>query len=208
MQRYIEQLIDDIREATWNLRPPHELWEESKADPDNELELEDMSFVEQYLYGETQPIGQITGIATEQLPQPEKLNNEQRALLATELENLLQYFHFRLDFPEKFPAHLRYPFIRDFWGEEHVPLSFGENHIEFCDYDPEDCPFPGYCTICFEVAAQMEYDEEHGRITDFEFDADDLLPSPEQLEDFFRDREKSTGEDDVRDDPDNNGSPF
>ncbi|HKJ42972.1 MAG TPA: hypothetical protein VKA27_12840, partial [Sunxiuqinia sp.] len=135
MQHYISQLIDDIRQAIWNLRPPHELWEESKADPDDELELEDMSFVEQYIEGEKQPIADITGIAPEQLPPPEKLTAEQQGLLASELEKLLQYFHFVLDFPEKFPPHLRYSFILDFWNEEHVPLSFGENHIEFCDYE-------------------------------------------------------------------------
>ena len=208
MQRYIEQLIDDIREATWNLRPPHELWKESKADPDNELELEDMSFAEQYLYGETQPIAQITGIATEQLPHPERLNIEQRALLAAELEKLLQYFHFRLDFPEKFPAHLRYPFIRNFWNEEHVPLSFGESHIEFCDYDPENCPFPDYCSICSEVEDQMKYDEKHVWITDFDFKAGDLLPSPEQLDNFFRRSEKPTEEDGERRDQENNEPPF
>ena len=52
MQRYIEQLIDDIHKATWDLKPPHPMWEESGADPDNELELEDLSYVEQYLEGD------------------------------------------------------------------------------------------------------------------------------------------------------------
>ncbi len=46
MQRYIEQLISDIRSATHNSQPPNEIWMESGANPDNELELEDMSYVE------------------------------------------------------------------------------------------------------------------------------------------------------------------
>lgn len=191
MKRYIEQLLDDIRQASWNVRPPHELWAESKADPDNELELEDMSFIEQYVEGDKLPIAELTGLAQEQLPVPERLNEQQQALLAGELEKLLDVFHFKLDFPESFPANLRYPFIRNFWAESHVPLSFGENHIEFCKYEEDDCPFPGYCTTCEEVAAQMKFDEEHGaKADDWDFDVDELLLSPKEIEKWARERQE------------------
>lgn len=193
MQRYIEQLIDDIHKATWELKPPHPMWEESGADPDNELELEDLSYIEQYKEGDPVPISDITGIGQEQLPLPEQLTKKQQALLAKELEKLLLNFHFCLDFPPKYPAHLRYSFIRDFWEEEHVPLSFGENHIEFCDYEEELCPFPGYCNSCREAAEQLKYDEEHDAAADFEIDPKSLLPTREEIENFFRGMEKDTG---------------
>lgn len=160
MEKYFAQLMEDIRKVTWNEKPPRELWIESKADPDNELELEDMSYVEKYLYGEKESISAITGIETHFLPPPEKLSEKQKALLSKELENLLQIHHFQLDFPGKYPPHLRYSFIRNFWNEEHVALSFGTSHIEFCDYEKKNCPFPGYCKTCDEVEAQMKYDEE------------------------------------------------
>ncbi len=182
MKRYIEQLIADIRKATWNMRPPHEMWIDSEADPDNELELEDMSHVEKYLYGEKEPVSAITGIDQNQLPPPEKLTEEQQALLAAELENLLQYFHFYLDFPDNYPHHLRYPFILNFWGEEHVVLSFGENHIEFCDYEEENCPFTGYCNTCREFAEETENDKKITGDAEFDFDITDLLPTPEEIE--------------------------
>ncbi|PTN09613.1 hypothetical protein [Mangrovibacterium marinum] len=202
MKRYIEQLIDDIRQASWNVNPPHELWAKSKADPDDELELEDMSFAEQYIYGEQQPIGQITGIGPGQLPAPEKLSVDEQAQLAVELEKLLDLFHFKLDFPESFPASLRYPFIRNFWSESHVPLSFGENHIEFCDMEEENCPFPGYCTTCKEAAEQMRIDEEQEKgakcVFDFDFDVEDLLPSLEQIRECAREnRELREKEDEL-----------
>ena len=160
MQHYLEQLIDDLHKATWGMKPPHEIWEESEADPDDEMEPEDMSYVEKYLYGDAIPISGITGIAQAQLPPVEKLTQEQQSLLEAELEKLLQYFHFYLDFPKDYPAHLRYVFIRNFWKEKHVALSFGENHIEFCDYDVANCPFPGYCYTCNEVSEQMKFDEQ------------------------------------------------
>jgi len=173
MQRYIEQLIEDIHKATWKLNPPHELWQKAEADPDSELELEDMSYLEKYIYGEEEPISVITGINLEQLPPVEKLTQEQQALLAAELERLLQYFRFCLDFPDNYPAHLRYAFIRKFWKEKHVALSFGESYIEFCNYEEEYCPFPGYCNTCQEIADQIKFDKEQTRRT--------LYPDDEEL---------------------------
>jgi len=157
IDRYIDQLIGDIRQATWNIRPPHEIWED--ADSDDEIELEDISYVEEFIYGKREKISSITGIDRKLLPPPEKLNEEQAARLATELENLLNFFHFIPEFPEDYPAHLRYPFIRNIWDVKHVPLSFGESHIEFCDYEPEECPFSGYCKICEEIDTQMKEDK-------------------------------------------------
>ena len=158
MKRYIEQLINDMHLATSKIKPPHEICDHSKADPDNEVELEDISYVEQYLYGDKLPISEITGIATELLPSAELLSHAQQAQLAYEMEKLLNFFHFHLDFPENYPLHLRYIFIRKFWNENHVALSFGENHIEFCDYEEDNCPFPGYCNHCREFAEEINYD--------------------------------------------------
>lgn len=161
MQRYIEQLIEDIHRATWRLRAPHEIWDE--VDLNSEIEIEDISYAEKYIYGTKEYISEITGIYLENLPADSKLTTEQKALLAIELENLLQVFHFHLDFPNNLPSHLRYSFILKFWEEKHVPLSFGESHIEFCNYDEDECPFPGYCNTCNEIAAQMRNDEEIGK---------------------------------------------
>ena len=148
MQRYIEQLIADIEDATLNVKPPHKIWYESGADPTDELELEDISHVEEFIYGTKKKISEITGIETYQLPPPRKLTDTQMAILSVELEKLLRIFHFSLEFPEGYPDHLKYPFIKKLWREKHVPMSFGVIHIEFCDYDENKCPFPGYCRSC------------------------------------------------------------
>lgn len=166
MQQYIEQLISDLRKATCKLSAPHEIWLESEADPDNEADLEDMSYVEKYVYGEEIPVSQIIGIDPAHLPPPEMLTDDQKALLSAELEKMLEVFHFILDFPAGYPMFSRYSFIRNFWNEKHVPLSFGESHIEFCDYDQNRCPFPGYCTVCDEVEKQMQYDNNPKKTDD------------------------------------------
>lgn len=172
MQRYIEQLIADIHQATWQIRPPREIWDH--ADTNSELEREDMEYVEKYIYGDKEPISSITGIDTEMLPVLEKLTQEQQALLAVELEKLLQHFNFYLDFPVNYPSNLRYPFIRNFWDREEVAVSFGENHIEFCSFEEEYCPFPGYCNTCKEVAQQMEFDNKIEKQGNPDLDEDEL----------------------------------
>jgi len=184
MQHYVEQLIEDLHRATWNIKKPHEIWED--VDPNNEVELEDISYVEEYFYGKQIKISDITGIERKLLPVPKKLTIEQRALLAVELEKLLQVFHFYLDFPETYPDEQRYRFIRDFWKEKRVALSFGESHIEFCDYDETHCPFYGYCTTCKEIQADMEHDNRYNDSHEFDIDVKDLLPGPDEAEQWFR----------------------
>ncbi|WP_372776548.1 hypothetical protein [Mangrovibacterium sp.] len=191
MNRYLEQLIDDIRQASWRIQPPHELWLESNVDTDDEDEVEDMAYAEQFLYGEKKPISEITGIEREKLPSPELLRPEHQAVLAQELEKLLELFHFYLDFPEGFPLDMRYSFIRDLWSESHVPLSFGENQIEFCQYEEEDCPFPGYCTVCKEFEIELESEQAKGAVAgDMDFNVEDLLPTPEDIDEWVRNRQE------------------
>jgi len=166
MQRYIEQLIEDLHQATWGLKPPHPIWEESQADPDNECELDDISYIEEFVEGEEIPVSSITGIDLNLLPPEEQLTDEQKTLLSIKLETLLEYFHFHLEFPESYPHHLRYHYIRKFWTEKQVALSFGTCHIEFCEYDETQCPFPGYCKTCYEVDQQMKHDEQKPGLND------------------------------------------
>ena len=172
MQNYIEQLIGDIRNARTIVRPPLDnIWD--SADMTDEGEKEDLAFVEEFIYGVPEKISDITGIRLEMLPQPEMLQPFESALLAVELELLLKHFNFYPDFPEDFPIELHYPFLRKIWDDEHVPVSFGESHIEFCSSDIENCPFPGYCKICEELDKEMREGPKAG--PEFDFDPRDLL---------------------------------
>ncbi|MGE4590103.1 MAG: hypothetical protein AB7E34_11110 [Acidaminococcaceae bacterium] len=153
MQRYINQLIEDLHEIaqiknqTANTEP----------DRDDEALLKHFQDIENYLHGEEVPISEITGILPEQLPPPEMLNESQQAQLSVELENFLENYTFALDFPHNYPNHLRYPFIRNFWTEKHIPMQCGTSHIEFCEYDETNCPFQGYCNSCNQIDIEDNY---------------------------------------------------
>ena len=67
MEKYLGQLIQDIREARTRVIPPNvDVWE--FADLENEAEEEDRAYVEQFMYGKQEPISIITGIETGYLP--------------------------------------------------------------------------------------------------------------------------------------------
>ncbi len=76
------------------------------------------------------------------------------------LDELLHHHHFELDFPEDVPDEMRYLFIRQFWSESHFPMRIGETHIDFCDFEEENCPFPGYCFGCADFAADYAQEKE------------------------------------------------
>jgi len=153
MQRYINQLIEDLHEIAQIKNQAAN----TETDTDDEALLKHFEDVENYLHGEEVPISEITGILPEQLPPPEMLDDTQQAQLSVEIENFLEHYNFALDFPHNYPNHLRYPFIRNFWTEKHIPMQGGTSHIEFCEYDETNCPFRGYCNSCNQIAIENKY---------------------------------------------------
>lgn len=144
---YLEQLSEDIRLACQNA-----LGNRQESAPDNdrnemaETFFEHINDVEEYLHGQQIPLSEILGVATLQLPPPEKLTEAQRRDLYIELELLLKAFNFYPDFPHTLPEHFRYKILRTHWDEEHIYMRKGQSHLEFCEYDPSRCPFPiKYC---------------------------------------------------------------
>jgi hypothetical protein len=140
---YVKQLAEDLRLATANSsRKQNELPLSSEDSLAKHFEE-----VENYLTGDQVPLSEILGISTAQLPPPDKLNEQQQILLYNEMENLMNANNFYPDFPENIPTSIKYTVMRDHWDNEHVDMPSGSSHIEFCNYEPAECPFPEkYCT--------------------------------------------------------------
>ncbi len=207
MNNYINQLIGQFHESI--KRVPHPSLRSKDFDLEDEGETEDFQFVEQYMYGTSQPLSEIFGIEKIYLPNDEKLTDKQVEILACETEKLWDAYHFHPDFPEQLPSRLRYRKMREYWDDEQVFVGAGEIHIEFCDYEEANCPFPGYCKTCEEIAAQFEHDQIPGTfdpdneklpewMQDYQeddknvsdIDVNKLLPTPEEAEKFVRDAKK------------------
>ncbi|KPK87348.1 MAG: hypothetical protein AMS27_02605 [Bacteroides sp. SM23_62_1] len=156
MERYIEQLIEDLRKAR-NYDDPPEIMEDFLISQVEKVE-DHLADVEEYLNGSRQPLSQILGVETERLPSPERLSDDQAALLAIEMEKLWKHFRFYPSYPaDDLPGKVRYRLLRDNWDIDQVCLSTGAIGVEFCDYDDENCPLPEYCNDC--ELWKAEYDE-------------------------------------------------
>ena len=170
MQHYVYQLIEDLHAIILEINPPGKTQEEPILEEESFIRhIED---VENYLHGKKLPISEITGIIPEQLPPADKLNKEQQTQLSVGLEKFLAHFHFSLDFPYNYPHYWRYPFIKKIWTEKHSTMQSGTSHIEFCDYDKENCPFDSYCNTCDE----FDSDDEDPDMNTFDGFSDDELP--------------------------------
>ncbi len=154
MDRYLQQLIEDLRAAAENVPGPGELW--SGVDMNNPAEVEDMAYVEQYLEGTPQKLAEIVGLEKIAFPLPEKLSEAQSILLYTEMTRLLEAYHFVPDFPQDLPEPIRYRVLRAHWDSDQVFIGAGEIHMEFCTYEPDDCPFPRKYCDCLRIEKEEE----------------------------------------------------
>lgn len=139
---YVQQLIEDLRaaaqEALKNEPTPSTTFADSFE--------EHIADVENYLFGKTYPLSEIVGVEKISFPPGEKLSTGQKADLAREMEKLLNANNFFPDFPKGLPDQYKYEVLRGYWDQQHIKMSGGQAHLEFCDYEPERCPFPKkYC---------------------------------------------------------------
>lgn len=160
MERYLDQLIADLRKRALEVPPAREFW--LGVDMADKYGVEDLAYVEQYLHGTPQPLSEILEIEQAQLPPVHRLTDQQVARLYPEVEKLLNAFHFFPDYPEGLAVLEKYRTLRSAWNMDVVLVGGGENHIEFCE-EAEGCPFPPEFCLCKEAEEQMKWDEEQAK---------------------------------------------
>jgi hypothetical protein len=139
MDKYIKQLIEMMLAAYQN-RPEAN----SKHFPDAEMENL-FADVEAYTNGDfDMNLDEVIGIPQNVFPPEDRLSDAQIDLLVPEFEALWNHFRYHLCFPEKINNRWKYILMRRELGEPHYILQSenGMIHIEFCNYDANDCEFP------------------------------------------------------------------
>ena len=131
MQNYLAHLISDMRQAA--TRVPQSRIPEGEFDPDYMLELEESA---------AKPMYQWFGLEKIAFPPSEKLSEKQLETMADEFEQLWAAYSFYPDFPDGLPANRRYELMHEYLDHptQHWPGGW-QHHFEFCDYEPENCPF-------------------------------------------------------------------
>ena len=154
MEKYIEQLLMDIEQRIGSAPPPRGMItsKNGKMIVGGETDIDaHIDEVERYISSPPAPLGEQLNMMKCEFPDPAKLDEDQLKRLSDAMQEMWISWHLVPDFPAKLPAEIRYRLMRDYMDKEIVLVSYGEVHVEFCDYDKNNCPFEGYCTACDEV---------------------------------------------------------
>jgi hypothetical protein len=143
MEKYVQQLIEDLEKAMHNNPPNYDVCLHNPDDPALEHGLTGVAaFLNSPLY----PLEEILGIQSAWFPPIEQLNDRQIDTILEKLYTLLEQFNYIPDFPENLPEKKQYLMLISQLKEETQYVSTGYITLEFCEYIPEECPFGiAYC---------------------------------------------------------------
>ena len=136
INRYIEQLVEDIQ--TLYINRSSAVFSSNINTDTLELNLDE------------QKLSTLIGLEKEIFPVADKLNEEQAGKMVKHIIFLLRGYNIIPDFPVGLPYIIRYQLILDFWDTD-IKLIGKEHHIDLCHYDPDNCPYGDYCSICDDL---------------------------------------------------------
>ena len=150
MQNYVNQLLTDMAAAQKNL--PTEV-DYALLYPDHPAVAYGLTHIAEYEMSPRHSMDDLLGIKAEQLPPDDKLSDEQVVQLNDGIVALWEAFNISPDLPNEVPPRLIYEALKNYWATKTVQyVSEGRIHIEFCDYEPDECPWGSdYCS-CKEFA--------------------------------------------------------
>lgn len=154
MERYIEQLLEDIEEAKGNV----------PAFPfctDRTLFL--LSPQAERATAPEKPLGQWLGLERLQFPPSCRLNTDQIKRLMLAMEDLLVMFNYITYFPTSYPLAARYDILVNHLDKKTPLLTYNFWQIDFCEYDINNCPFgQAHCQCKYWDALNNTFQtEEH-----------------------------------------------
>jgi hypothetical protein len=150
MQNYLNQLLTDIRAA----QRPEETTFQFESQP-----IEDhFAEVEAWLAGELEdahPFGWHCGLEAGQFPPAEQLTDVQMNDLVQALDQLLFSWNITTNLPNGIPIATAYRLLVGVLDSQVSIVTTGFIGLEFCDYEPETCPFgDGFCQC-------LKYEQEY-----------------------------------------------
>ena len=126
MQKYINQLIQDIEIARDDLQVP---W----IVPEEGYQLDDwLSGEEDEEQAPVKTIEDWSSIKQEQLPPAERLNDEQVETLFHALKKLLEGFNCNFVMQFETPIRVQYRVMRSMWSQQHGWMSWHPNFFDVC----------------------------------------------------------------------------
>ena len=143
MEKYIEQLLSDIADATENVSLPF---------IEKELNLED--FITDEEENENAPVRSLeewTGITREMLPSDEMLNDHQVNSLLIALKKLLDAYNWSFVLQTQVPERIQYATIRQNFDQQVKVKRWHMGFFELCGPGTKhsECALSQYCQCAF-----------------------------------------------------------
>jgi hypothetical protein len=139
MQKYVEQLVADLDAAKAN-RP--EKPNVRVLYPDHPALDYGLDYIAEWECAPQIPMNDLFGIDAVVFPDAERLTDAQVEQLVDAILSLWGYYNFAADVYDDVPIHLVYKALVNKWKNKPVQyVSEGVSHLEFCDYEPERCPW-------------------------------------------------------------------
>ncbi len=138
MQRYIDQLIEDLEHAAQTPPAPHYF----EVPP----HLEELPDVAELALAPYKTIEELSGIQQEFFPSFLKLNDKQCIAINIAIFKVFDSLRIELvDAPDDLPPEILYDALTSNWNYPVQYLPSTGMDLELCTGDPEDCPYGDYC---------------------------------------------------------------
>ena len=143
MTRYVEQIIEDIREAK-------SVAEERVHTVCSSNNNDEYSIVVDEDNTGGIKLSKLFDIDQIFFPERNLLDNDQISAMVIELESLWKAYGLNPLFHDNMPTDVRYCQLRNYLNQKVYPVSGRMVDVELCDYNLNDCPFINWCSAASE----------------------------------------------------------
>jgi len=138
MQRYVEQLIEDLNEAAEKQHTSPYI------EPPAEIEVDPM--ITELAMTPYKTIEKLTGIEQIVFPRSFRLSDKHISLILSTIFKLLDSFNIDLvDKPDYIPNEILYDVLVEYWSDYVQYLPSSGFDLEVCTGDSDTCPYLGFC---------------------------------------------------------------
>jgi hypothetical protein len=160
MKNYINQLLDDLKQAEQNIPPTPNY---KLLYPDHPAHDFGLEYIVAWECTPEQPMQELFGIPPEAFPPPEKLTRTQMKSLNQGIIDLWAAFGIGVDIPDKATILQCYKVFTKSWKEDGIqyfsPEMGGFSSMSFCNSDVETCSWEKFCS-CKKYVKEWEKDYE------------------------------------------------
>ena len=151
MQRYVEQLIEDIERVAKN--PPTPAYTEAPPGFEDKPDIVELALVK------FKPLSEWTGIDLMYFPDLIKLTGTQMQMINKAIFKLFESMNIELvDVPDDIPPEILYGILRGSWDTPVQYLPTSGFDLELCTGEEKTCPYGEYCEYCFGDFSDYEHD--------------------------------------------------